>query len=167
MKDRNLFMETLREVKEIVRTSERPLTRDEIMVYFKDIKLSDEQEKMIIEYLYTEEEAPAAVQEEEPEIIELPDETDEMLPEDMLTEEEVQIETETEVKLEEEQIAEILSGVQLDLEDYKGMYESLSSLAKEAEKSVATVTSVTSDVDWFNNTYENKGVTSGHCRQWQ
>ena len=99
--------------------------------------------------------------EEEPEIIELPDETDEMLPEDMLTEEEVQIETETEVKLEEEQIAEILSGVQLDLEDYKGMYESLSSLAKEAEKSVATVTSVTSDVDWFNNTYENKGVTSG------
>lgn len=72
MKDRNLFMETLREVKEIVRTSERPLTRDEIMVYFKDIKLSDEQEKMIIEYLYTEEEAPAAVQEEEPEIIEEP-----------------------------------------------------------------------------------------------
>ena len=72
MKDRNLFMETLREVKEIVRTSERPLTRDEIMVYFKDIKLSDEQEKMIIEYLYTEEEAPAAVQEEAPEIIEEP-----------------------------------------------------------------------------------------------
>ena len=72
MKDRNLFMETLREVKEIVRTSERPLTRDEIMVYFKDIKLSDEQEKMIIEYLYTEEEAPAAVQEEVPEIIEEP-----------------------------------------------------------------------------------------------
>lgn len=72
MKDRNLFMETLREVKEIVRTSERPLTRDEIMVYFKGIKLSDEQEKMIIEYLYTEEEAPAAVQEEAPEIIEEP-----------------------------------------------------------------------------------------------
>lgn len=72
MKDRNLFMETLREVKEIVRTSERPLTRDEIMVYFKDIKLSDEQEKMIIEYLYTEEEAPAAVQDEVPEIIEEP-----------------------------------------------------------------------------------------------
>ncbi len=72
MKDRNLFMETLREVKEIVRTSERPLTRDEIMVYFKDIMLSDEQEKMIIEYLYTEEEAPATVQEEAPEIIEEP-----------------------------------------------------------------------------------------------
>ncbi|MBQ6888224.1 MAG: PDZ domain-containing protein [Lachnospiraceae bacterium] len=99
--------------------------------------------------------------EEEPEIIELPDATDEMLPEDMLTEEEIQIEEETEVKLEEEQIEQILSGVQLDLEDYKEIYESLGSLAKEAEKSVATVTSVTSDVDWFNNTYENKGVTSG------
>lgn len=99
--------------------------------------------------------------EEEPEVIELPDATDEMLPEDMLTEEDIQIETEDEVKLEEEQIAQILSGVQLDLEDYKGIYESLASLAKEAEKSMATVTSVTSDVDWFNNTYENKGITSG------
>lgn len=99
--------------------------------------------------------------EEEPEIIVLPDATDEMLPEDMLTEDDIQAETETEVKLEEEQIEQILSGVQLDLEDYKSMYESLASVAREAEKSIATVTSVTSDVDWFNNTYENKGVTSG------
>lgn len=99
--------------------------------------------------------------EEEPEIIELPDITDEMLPEDMLTEEDAQPETESAVKLEEEQIEQILSGVELDLEDYKGIYDSLANLAKEAERSLATVTSVTSDVDWFNNTYENKGVTSG------
>ncbi len=99
--------------------------------------------------------------EEEPEVIELPDTTEEMLPEDMLTEEDTELETENAVKLEEEQIEQILSGVQLDLEDYKGIYESLASLAKEAEKSVATVTSVSSDVDWFNNTYESKGVTSG------
>ena len=57
--------------------------------------------------------------EEEPEIIVLPDATDEMLPEDMLTEDDIQQETETEVKLEEEQIEQILSGVQLDLEDYE------------------------------------------------
>lgn len=99
--------------------------------------------------------------EEEPEIIELPDTTDEMLPEDMMTEEETEESEESTVKLEEEQIEQILSGVQLDLEDYKEIYESLASLAKEVEKSVATVTSVSSDVDWFNNTYENKGVTSG------
>lgn len=104
--------------------------------------------------------------EEEPEMIELPDipdvdVTDEMLPEDMLAPEETETETESAVKLEEEQIEEILSGVELDLEDYKGMYDSLSNLAKEAERSLATVTSVTSDVDWFNNTYENRGVTSG------
>lgn len=99
--------------------------------------------------------------EEEPEIIELPDITDEMLPEDMLTEEDAQPETESAVKLEEEQIEQILSGVELDLEDYKGIYDSLANLAKEAERSLATVTSVTSDVDWFNNTYENQGVTSG------
>lgn len=99
--------------------------------------------------------------EEEPKIIELPDITDEMLPEDMLTEEDAQPETESAVKLEEEQIEQILSGVELDLEDYTGIYDSLASLAREAERSLATVTSVTSDVDWFNNTYENKGVTSG------
>lgn len=99
--------------------------------------------------------------EEEPEIIELPDTTDEMLPEDMLLEEDTEPETESEVKLEEEQIEQILSGVQLDLEDYKEIYKSLASLANEAEKSIATVTSVSSDVDWFNDTYENKGVTSG------
>lgn len=99
--------------------------------------------------------------EEEPEMIELPDTTEEMLPEDMLAEETTEEETESAVKLEEEQIEQILSGVQLDLEDYKEIYESLASLAREAEKSVATVTSVSSDVDWFNNTYENKGVTSG------
>lgn len=99
--------------------------------------------------------------EEEPEIIELPDTTEEMLPEDMLTEQEVQTEEETSVKLEEEQIEQILSGVQLDLEDYKQIYESLTSLAKEAERAVVTVAGVTVDEDWFNNTYENKGVTSG------
>ena len=63
MKDRNLFMETLREVKEIVRTAGRPLSRDEIMEYFKDTELTKEQEAMVIEYLYTEEEVKA---EEEP-----------------------------------------------------------------------------------------------------
>lgn len=99
--------------------------------------------------------------EEEPKLIELPDITDEMLPEDTLTEEDAQPETESAVRLEEEQIEQILSGVELDLEDYKGIYDSLANLAKEAERSLVTVTSVTSDVDWFNNTYENKGVTSG------
>lgn len=99
--------------------------------------------------------------EEEPEVIELPDTTEEMLPEDMLTEEDAQTEPESAVKLEEEQIEQILSGVEMDLEDYSGIYTLLANLASEAEKSVVTVTGVTSDVDWFNNTYENKGVTSG------
>ena len=63
MKDRNLFMETLREVKEIVRTAGRPLSRDEIMEYFKDTELTKEQEAMVIEYLYTEDEVKT---EEEP-----------------------------------------------------------------------------------------------------
>ena len=57
-------METLREVKEIVRTSEKPLSKDEIMAYFKDVKLNAEQEMMIIEYLHTDEEPVNEVIEE-------------------------------------------------------------------------------------------------------
>lgn len=65
MKDRNLFMETLREVKEIVRTAEKPLTRDEIMAYFNDTELTAEQEALVIEYLHTEEETPVSESQQE------------------------------------------------------------------------------------------------------
>ena len=51
MIDQNTFMETLREVKEIVRTAPSPLTQEEMMAYFKDMELSDEQKNMIYAYL--------------------------------------------------------------------------------------------------------------------
>ncbi len=54
--DRNVFMETLREVKEIVRTAAKPLTREEIMGYFKETELTPLQENMVMEYLFTDEE---------------------------------------------------------------------------------------------------------------
>ena len=38
-------METLREVKEIVRTAPSPLTQEEMLAYFKDMELTDEQKK--------------------------------------------------------------------------------------------------------------------------
>ena len=46
MSDRNTFMETLREVEQIVRTSPGQLTREEILGYFKDSGLNEEQENM-------------------------------------------------------------------------------------------------------------------------
>lgn len=66
--DRNVFMETLREVKEIVRTAAEPLTRDEIMGYFKETELSPEQENMVMEYLFTN---------EKPQVENAPEETNE------------------------------------------------------------------------------------------
>ena len=47
------------------------------------------------------------------------------------------------------------------MEEYEMVYEDLALLAKDVSRSLVTVTGVTSDVDWFNNTYENEAMTSG------
>lgn len=65
MLNQNIFMETLREVKEIVRTAPEPLTEEEMLAYFKDMDLSDEQKAMVCTYLVTQEEEPV-LNEEEP-----------------------------------------------------------------------------------------------------
>lgn len=100
--------------------------------------------------------------EEEPKQVKFPEVENEMLPEDML-QSEIRIpfnenapnsEGETEESTEEEDFT-------LEVEDYQTLYNKLYEIAKESEKSLVTVTGVTSDVDWFNNTYESKGQTSG------
>lgn len=98
--------------------------------------------------------------EEEPEVIELPDVTEEMLPEDMLVQEPTEEETEDQ-ELEQEQIDKILASIQLDRDDYAAILASMSELAADAGKAMVTVTSVVSNVDWFDNPYESKGQTSG------
>lgn len=47
------------------------------------------------------------------------------------------------------------------LENYQGMYGVLGELREEVEKSIVSVTAVTSDVNWINDTLESTGVTSG------
>lgn len=100
--------------------------------------------------------------EEEAQEVQFPEETvtEEMKPEDMLVQDEVPEET-VQTELEDEQIEELLSQVQFNLEDYQTLYTELAQLATEAGRSVVTVTGVTSDVDWFNNTYENMASVSG------
>lgn len=49
----------------------------------------------------------------------------------------------------------------LMLENYQEMYDVLGELRAEVEKSIVSVTSVTSDVNWINDTLESTGVTSG------
>lgn len=55
----------------------------------------------------------------------------------------------------------IIVPADLKLEDFKTLYHELNLVAKEAGKFIVTVTGVTSDLDWFNDTFENKGQASG------
>ena len=100
--------------------------------------------------------------EEEAQEVQFPEETvtEEMKPEDMLVQDEVEEEP-VQAELEDEQIEELLSQVQFSLEDYQALYAELAQLATEAGRSVVTVTGVTSDVDWFNHTYEDMASASG------
>lgn len=50
-RQRDIFAETLREVAEIVRTSAEGLDREEVLGYFKDVELTEEQKEMVFEYL--------------------------------------------------------------------------------------------------------------------
>lgn len=102
--------------------------------------------------------------EEEAEEVRFPEETEteEMKPEDMLVEEDIEPTVEiVQVGLEDEQIEELLSQVQFGLSDYQLLYEEMARQARKASRSVVTVTSVVSDVDWFNDIYENEASASG------
>lgn len=96
-------------------------------------------------WLYPEEE-PAKMQFQEEDI------NEEMLPEDMI------VETESE---EPAPPTQLIQKKELEISDYQTLYKRLYELVQDVNKSIVTVTSVTSDVDWFDNTYENTGQTSG------
>ncbi|MBR4139735.1 MAG: hypothetical protein IKT88_07215 [Lachnospiraceae bacterium] len=74
MLDRNSFMETLRAVAELCRTSTEPLSKEEILKHFDDIELTEEQVEMIYQYLQLPPEAqtgePEAEEEEEQPVLE-------------------------------------------------------------------------------------------------
>lgn len=50
---------------------------------------------------------------------------------------------------------------ELTLDKYEKLHLQMQELAAEASKSLVTVTSVSNDVDWFNESYENKGQSTG------
>ncbi len=91
--------------------------------------------------------------EEEPEIVEIPDDTeDEINPEDMMLEE----------QQPEPSIQIIEKTEDIDPMDiYKRQYNDMYRVANEAMKSMVTVVSVNKDTDWFDNQYESKGNSSG------
>ena len=112
-------------------------------------------EPVISNRLYPEEEPEAIVFEEETE-------ENEILPEDMIADESQMQPEETEPPaLEDEQIAQVLSEMQLGTNDYLTLFNEMNKVAKEVQKSIVTVVGVTSDVTWRDNEYENEGVVSG------
>ena len=87
------------------------------------------------------------------EIVTLPAEEEEMLPEDMVQDEEELIQNEN--------ISNAVSTVELQLSDYEDMYDKLYEVVDEAERGMVTVTAMSSNVDWFNNTLESENETTG------
>ena len=68
MTDQNTFTENIREVAEIIRTSAEPMSREEILGYFKDMELNTEQENMVLEFLLTPHNEPEEEETEDPEV---------------------------------------------------------------------------------------------------
>ncbi len=102
--------------------------------------------------------------EEEPAPIVFPEDQEEMSPEEMLADNippEEPPEEPPEVTLEEEQIQEILAGVELNKENYRQIYSALSEYVNELNHSMVTVTGVSSNVDWFNNVEKSMQQSSG------
>ena len=118
-------------------------------------------EPVISNRLYPEEEPSAVVFVEETE-------ENEILPEDMIaddsqmTPEPTMEPTPQPDPLEaQEQIAQIIAETKLGISHYESLYSALTGIAAEVQKSMVTVVGVTSDVDWFDNAYESKGMISG------
>ena len=72
---------------------------------------------------------------------------EEMLPENMLTD-------------EQQESGEVLDEA-LDITDYQQMQSALAALADKVRRSVVSVTGISTENNWFENSYENKSFTSG------
>lgn len=89
-------------------------------------------------------------------------EEEETKPEDMIADEKelspVIIE---QAPLDDEQIEQVLNEMELGINDYIAMSDSVMALAKEASSSVVNVIGTSQDKDWINNEYEAESVVSG------
>ncbi len=49
----------------------------------------------------------------------------------------------------------------LELDDYRELLRKISAIAETTQKSLVTVAGISSNTDWFNNSYENNNSTTG------
>ena len=78
---------------------------------------------------------------------------------DLSLEEEASAVSEEGEEQESTQIIEVPA--ELGLSDYKQFYQDMVAASRTASRSVVTVTGITDNMDWFNNTYENQSQLSG------
>ncbi len=85
------------------------------------------------------------------------------IPKDDVPEEEAPEEpAETPTPVPEEPEAEpVVVEAELEIEDYQELQNKLYEIGKQANKSIVTVTGVTSGIDWFNTPYENENTAAG------
>ena len=95
--------------------------------------------------------------EEEPQQVELKEEDihEEMNPEDMI------LEAETETQEPAPQPQTVVEKVELEMSDYQRLYRTMYGLVQQMQRSLVTVTGVSSDTDWFDNLYESAGQAAG------
>lgn len=108
---------------------------------------------------------------EEPPQVYFPEETEEKSPEEMLSDNNTaesspdpsqeSPEDSEGLVLEEEQIQEILSEVSLDLSNYTQLYTALAEYVQSLQKTMVTLTGISSRVDWFNDVDESENRSSG------
>ena len=89
-------------------------------------------------------------------------EEEETKPEDMIADEmELAPVIIEQAPLDDEQIEQVLSEMQLGVNDYLSISNAMVDLCKSVQKSVVSVIGITQDKDWINNEYENEDIVSG------
>ncbi len=71
------------------------------------------------------------------------------------------VQGEPETKPEEPEPPPVVVQEELELEDYQALQNKLYAIGKQANKSVVTVTGVTSGKDWFDTPYDNENRSAG------
>ncbi len=103
--------------------------------------------------------------EAEPEPVSFPEETiqDELTPEEMYVDNNAILEDEVQnlEASQKEQIDAALASYSFSASDYGKMMSSLKSVAAEVSTSLVTVTAVSSDTNWFSESFESSGSASG------
>ncbi len=91
-----------------------------------------------------------------------PDETksDDSKPEEPESEDTETSEGDTEKEVVVNNIVETIEK-QLELDDYRSLLRKVSAIAEATQKSLVTVSGVSSNTDWFNNSYEDNNSTTG------